>query len=442
MAAANRLVAAARHAWDGGEPHRARILLRRLPAGGVAPAVRAQVQLLLGEIELRAGASSHAAPALLAVAGDLDHDRDLRVRAMMQAGEAMCLSGDYGHFADVARRALGLRRVDEPLGTQLMFDQLAGLTAMYRGDYAQGGPALRRVLAGASQLDEPAALIRASMAAIVLGDDRQAYRLAVRAVGAARGTGDLAAVPQALEIAAAAECALGRYDEARDTLEQALPLARETGQYRLCGTLLGLQAVLAATVGDRDECLARVAEAREHASDHSVSRAGALVTWAQGVLDLVEGRPADAVARLGTLMSAETGQGQLVIATAAAPHLVEAAVRAGDRPGARRAQALFDVWAVHTDNPAWLALAARCRALVADDESDVHRHFTEALRHHQVGRGRLRAGPNRAPLRPGASSPAPAGRGPRAPARRRRGVRALRGQAARRPGPGRAAGGR
>ena len=172
--------------------------------------------------------------------------------AMMRAGEAMCLSGEYAHFADVAQRALGLRQVDEPLATQLMFDQLAGLTAMYRGDYAQGVPALRRVLALADELDEPTALIRASTAAIVLGDDRQAYRLAVRAAGSARSTGDLAAVPQALELAAAAECALGRYDEAGDTLERALPLARETGQDGLCATLLGLQAVLAATIGDRD----------------------------------------------------------------------------------------------------------------------------------------------------------------------------------------------
>jgi len=83
------------------------------------------------------------------------------------------------------------------------------------------------------------------------------------------------------------------------------------------------------------------------------------------------------------LMSLETGHGQLVIRVAATPHLVEALVRTGDRDGARRALVPFDTWAQNTGNPAWLALDARCHALVTDDESEAEKHFTEALRHHQ-----------------------------------------------------------
>ena len=162
--------------------------------------------------------------------------------------------------------------------------------------------------------------------------------------------------------------------------------------------------------------------------------------WAQAVLDLVEGRPADAVARLEALMSPETGQGQLVIAVAAAPHLVEAAVRAGDRPGARRVQALFDVWATHTGNPAWLALAARCRALVAEDESDVHRHFADALRHHQAAEADFERARTELLFGQELRRQRRAGRGPGAPAGGRRGVRAVRRRTPRRPGPGRAAG--
>jgi len=381
--AAARVVAAARHAWLGGEPHRARILLRRL-GYRAAPSVRAQADLLLGEIELRSGASTHAGQALLAAASDLDHDRHLRVNAMMQAGEAMCLSGEYAGFATVARRALRLRRPQEPPATQLMFDQLAGLTAMFSGDYPNGMPALRRVLTAAQRIDDPSALIRGSMAAIVLGDDLQAYRLAMRAANAARRTGDQVTVPRALELAAAAECALGRYEAASTTSAQALPLARATGQDGVCSTLLGLQAFLAANVGDRTACLARIGEARAYAASRGVSRSEALVEWAMGVLELVEGRPADAVARLEGLMSLETGHGQLVIRVAATPHLVEALVRTGDRDGAGRALVPFDTWAQSTGNPAWLALDSRCHALVTDDESEAEKHFSEALRHHQA----------------------------------------------------------
>lgn len=384
VVAATRLVAAARHAWNGGEPHRARLILRRLPIRSVTPQVRAQADLVLGEIELRAGATAHAGRALLAAARHLDHDRQLWVKAMLHAGEAMCLSGEYGTFAAVARRALRLRRPDDPLAIRFIFDLFSGLTAMYRGDLAAGIPPLRRVLSMAHELEDPAALIRASMAAIVLGDDLQAYRLAVRAADAARAVGDLTCVPQALELAAAAECALGRYDAAASTLAEALPLARSTGQDGVCSTLLGLQAVLAATLGDRPACLARIEAARTHTTTHGGSRSEALQEWALGVLELVEGRPTEAVARLRGLMSLETGHGQLVIRVAATAHLVEAAVRCGDRHGGRRAMEIFEVWARHTENPFWLALASRCQALVADCEAEAEKHFTQALLHHQA----------------------------------------------------------
>ena len=161
-----------RRPGGGGQPARrggpARLGRRRAAPGpdAAAPAarrgararpVRAQVQLLLGEIELRAGASSHAAPALLAAAGDLDHDRELRVRAMMQAGEAMCLSGEYGALRRRGAARAGVAPVDEPLGHP------ADVRPIGRAD--RDVP--RRLRAGcarrcggcwpcASQLDEPA----------------------------------------------------------------------------------------------------------------------------------------------------------------------------------------------------------------------------------------------------------------------------------------------
>src|SRR5690606_13038003 len=125
-----------------------------------------------------------------------------------------------------------LRSADEPPSTQFVFEQFAGLTAMFQGDYGTGVPALRRAIAIATAIDEPSALIRASMAAIVLGDDETAHRLAMRAADLAT-SGEPVIVPQALELAAAAECALGRYDSAAATLSRALPLATATGQESL-----------------------------------------------------------------------------------------------------------------------------------------------------------------------------------------------------------------
>jgi DNA-binding CsgD family transcriptional regulator len=48
------------------------------------------------------------------------------------------------------------------------------------------------------------------------------------------------------------------------------------------------------------------------------------------------------------------------------------------------ALSLFDPWAINTGNPAWLALAARCRGLVADNEVDAERHYRDALQFHAL----------------------------------------------------------
>jgi ATP/maltotriose-dependent transcriptional regulator MalT len=303
---------------------------------------------------------------------------------MLRAGEALLLSGDYPHYEDMANRAQALRRSDEPIGTQLLFEQFAGMAAMFKGEYSKADEPLRRVVSLANTLDDPVALIQATMSAILLGDDVQAYRLAVRAASVARASGDVSTVPLALELAAAAEFALGRYDSAATTLLEALPLARASGQESLASNVLATLAVLAAFLGDRETCLQRVREAREHTTSHGVNRPEALIEWALGALDLVYGRPAEALARLKSLMSPKTGHGQLVIQIAATPHLIEAAVRVGQPKPAVLALSLFDPWAVNTGNPAWLALAARCRGLVADNEVDAERHYRDALQFHAL----------------------------------------------------------
>ena len=45
----------------------------------------------------------------------------------------------------------------------------------------------------------------------------------------------------------------------------------------------------------------------------------------------------------------------------------------------------FDVWAGLSRNPTWLALSARCHALLAPSEGEAEEYFEEALRHHFAG---------------------------------------------------------
>jgi DNA-binding CsgD family transcriptional regulator len=385
--AATRLVAAARHAWHAGERARARSLVRRIPSMRVSVAVQAQSRVLAGEIELRAGLADTACHTLLAAAGDLAaRDRYLALGAFMRAGEALCLSGGYSRYPDLARQALALRRSDEPAGVQSMFDHFAALSATFRGDHSRAIGPSRRLLAAARTLGDTDTLTRASLVAIFRGDQAQAHLLATRATRTAEADGDLSALPQAMEAATLAEFALGRYDDATRGLD-GIRLARESGQDNLAGNCLALLAALAAMTGDRENCLLRLRETATYVTGHGISRAKAFGDWALAALDLADGRYPDVVARLRGLATDRDGSGHLIVRVAATPHLVEAAVRCGRRAIAAETLKVYDSWAGSTGGPHWLALSARCHALLTDNAAEAEARFRDALGQHMLATG-------------------------------------------------------
>ncbi|MDH6463814.1 DNA-binding CsgD family transcriptional regulator [Micromonospora sp. A200] len=388
--AAARLVAAARYAWSAGRSHRARLLLKNLPAVA-EPTVTGRAALLRGELDLRGGRARSGLTALLAAADTLTGtDRALALGALVRAGEGVCFSGDQYRYAEVARRAEPLRRPDDPPATELLSAYVAGVAATLRGDHERAGPALRRavVLGGhlAGPALTPAALTCAAAAGLLVAVDAAAHRLAERAVELAHHRGELSALPRALELRAAAEYWLGRHDAAADTSREGLRIARDTGQDNWAGVHLGMLAVLAAVRADRDTSLRRIREIGENPGGHSRPRA--LAQWALAVLDLAAGRHAAAAARLTALARPGTGRGQVLVQVMATPYLVEAAAAGGDRAAAGAALAVFDRWASSTASPSRRALSARCHALLAPRGSaEAEREFRAALRLHPTDAG-------------------------------------------------------
>jgi DNA-binding CsgD family transcriptional regulator len=392
-AAAGAMVAAARQAWLAGERHQAGLLLRRVSR---RPQPRARAGGLTGEMELREGDPATARDLLLAAAAELvPDDVPAALEALLLAGEAVHLAGEHGRYRVVARQALALRRGDEPAPVALAFQQVAGLADMYAGEHDTAFARLRDVLRLASGVEEPAALIRAAGAGILVGDDSRARALAGRAITLARDRGEVTLVPQALEITAYAGLAEGHYEAATTAATEGAVLARATGQPALVRSQLGVLAVLAALVGDRDSCVLRVREAGAGDTVQGPGEARALCQWALALLDLVEGRPRRTVERLGALVVAASARGNLIVQVAATPHLVEAVWRC-DPPtrtsgsDARtaaldRAFEPFDRWTAGTGQPAWLALRSRCRALRSVDPQAAEDHFREALRQHDRG---------------------------------------------------------
>ncbi|MFI5910249.1 AAA family ATPase [Dactylosporangium sp. NPDC051541] len=415
--AAGWTLSAARLAWRAGEPHRARLLLRTVLAAAVPPAMHAERELLLGEIELRTGAHADAHQTLLAAATRLPTPRALR--ALVLAGEALAASGRHNEYAEVAARATALRHQptaealttpgrhnehaevaevaarataprDQPAadaspGAELLFEYIAGMAAGYAGEPARAAAPLARVIALAVTGDEPAALVRAAWAGIVSGRDEDAHRLAVRAARLAEGVGDRATEPLAAEVAATAALALGDLDLAAATAAEGRRLAVATGQDAVADTCCGLLAVIAGMLGDGDGCRRWVRRCRARAGADIDGQARAMCVWAAGLIDVAEGRHADAAGRLWGVMRTAVGRGHLGVQVPAIPTLVEAVVRGGDHGPAGPVLAAYDLWAASTANPTWLALSARCHGLLAASDDEADRHFREALRLHLAG---------------------------------------------------------
>ncbi|MFC7247897.1 LuxR C-terminal-related transcriptional regulator [Catellatospora aurea] len=385
--AAHRLVTAARYAWQSGSAGRARSLLRRARPAARDRVVSAESEVLSGEIELRAGATANAAESLLTIADRLaGSERELAVLALMRAGEAVCFSGDYPRYAEVASRAAALRRPDDPPELEVVFEHIAGFAYTFGGRHHRAIRPLRRVVELGETLDSAAPLTCASAAALLLADDVGAHRLAARAVEVARDSGDVSALPLALEMTAYAEYWLGRYDAAAATSLHGLRAARACGQGNYAGDHQAMLAVLCAVRGDREQALRHIRDIEVAPGTGQVNRPKALSQWALAVLDLIAGRPADTVARIAAIACPVTGRGHIVVQAMATPWLVEAAVRADDREQAVAALAGFDLWASSTGDPVRRALSARCHALLAPRGSaEAEEHFQQALALHLAG---------------------------------------------------------
>ncbi|MFC3738501.1 LuxR C-terminal-related transcriptional regulator [Paractinoplanes deccanensis] len=399
-ATAAALLAAARSLMAAGRAHEASLLVRRAGKLRGGATVRARARSALAEINLRS-APAEAQDVLLDVAAEmLPADPDGALDALLLAGEACSRTGDSGRYPELARRTAVHFRGDGPAASDastaghpwttadawrngyaerandraMALHQVVGVADLMTGAEEAAFGHLREVLRLAERTADPAALIRAANTGILLGQDRRAARLAGRAAGLARESGAQALVPAALEVAAFADLAAGRYDHATASALDGAAVARGAGRPDLAGTHLALLGLLAAFVGDRETALERLSATRQ--ADAEVR---ALGDWADALLDLVAGLPASAAERLARIVS---GGGSLILRVAVTPHLLEAAAHLVPGGEAAPATGIFDEWAGRTRQSGWLALRSRCRALVADDHDAAEDHFREALGWH------------------------------------------------------------
>lgn len=370
------LAAAARHALLSGDLPRARSLLARPrhPLEGLA-------ELMHGRLELLSGHADSARDKMLTAASWLvSRDRIVGVKALLHAAEASYLAGDLRTFHAIAGQAARLRRPDDCVNAQLMFEYLHGIATTFSGDHRAAVEPLRRVVRLAPAVSSPVMLVWACVASQLLGEDATTLELSARAIDSARRRGTVAVVPRLLETMVQAHHWLGRYSSVAARAEEGLRLAEASGQPNAAALHLAWLAHADAVRGDAESCRDHAYRAIGLAEEHGLGIAGALGSWALAHLDLAAGRVADSAARL----RAHRGNDHVAVRVMATPHFIEAAARTGDDRRARAALRVLERWAGSTSSPDRRALVARCRALLAEP-GEAGEHFQEALELHRQG---------------------------------------------------------
>ncbi|MFI9030815.1 LuxR C-terminal-related transcriptional regulator [Streptomyces sp. NPDC053560] len=372
---AARLTEAADHARLAGRPARARELLVPVRALPAALPVRGRAELVHGLLSLRDGPVADAREELLLAAALLGpHDAAAALTARLAATEAAWAMGDAAAYvealggersgADSPADAPDARPRDPAQGGRLPDDYRTGMAAVLSGRLDAGVGPLRRLLAHTEQADAPEVLLRAGVAALVVGDLAAACRVNARALAAARALGRTTLVPQALEHLAYGELRVGRHPRARVHAEEGLRIAHRTGQRNIAAHQHAILALVASVEGDTDALTTHATAATAVAAPHGLVQVATLTGWALARADLGAGRVDEAAARLGPLVRPGPRQGHFAVRMLAVPCYAEAAVQAGAPDAARAAVAEFAVWADLGADPAAPAQLARCRALL------------------------------------------------------------------------------
>ncbi|MFB4289949.1 AAA family ATPase [Nonomuraea sp. ATR24] len=386
-AKARREALAAEAALEAGDMDRARAFGDRATGPDRPPAVRARMAQVRALADFWQGAYPAAHRLLLDGAGLVrDTDPGQAATLLVQAVHTAWYLGEQQLAGTLDRlAALPLDDADPlaPVGPYLV--HLDPLGRLDRGR-AGGPPPLAGTLAAIRRRGEVPGQVLMILcgAALVLGQDSDAYELATALAAEQRDRGGAGRLPTVLFFVAEGEVFTGRHRDALATAAEALRLARDTGQQQWVSQFSSVLAYLAAAEGDEAACRSHAEAGLAGATAGAVSPGAPWAHWSLGLLDLGLGRAEAALARFERLT--REPMRHHICATRSTPDLVESAVRVGAPERAAEPLARFERWAETVRQPWADALVLRCRALLADDDRAESLYTAALERHDQDGR--------------------------------------------------------
>ena len=383
---ARRLLGAAQTRWLAGDDARTLELTERALGDTGDPLLRADLEHLRGRVVLHSAPTAAAFGRLLRAAEVIEPVDPGRAALMfLDAAISSVLVEATREAAPLARRAQSAAR--QAMG---QLPPAAELLLLHDTDLAPDAvpaamlPPLAPLLEHAENLSLADRLIGIAAGASYVGEENEDTRLLLERIEeAARRASAGGLLAQALTQLALLDYRTSRWAAGAAHAEEAFTLAEQTGRPLEAVRALAYLARIEAAQGREERCRGHAARAWELAAGTGVE---AVADWhanvALGLLELGLGRPELAVEHLER-PAGDIDRGTLATGVfRAAGDLFEAYLRSGDGPKARRLLEEFEHRARELERTWALAVAARCRGLLAADD-DVDGHFREALRLHE-----------------------------------------------------------
>jgi DNA-binding CsgD family transcriptional regulator len=359
-------------------------------SGVLSELEQARAGLLRGRISFNTTRSTDAAALLLNAAKQLEHldpelSRETYLDALTAAIFAGPLAGPGASSHDVAEAAKAAPHAPKPRSLDLLLD---GFATALSESYASAVPILRQgqsLIVQESQTAQLRGLWAATVAALFLWDDEAWERLAELHLELVRETGTLGELVVALGHCGQMHVLAGQFESA-SSLQEALQRATE-----LTGSPLAPyhQVGMVSMRGREAEARRVIDRARTEVVGRGEGAGLSFMDWAESVLYNGLGRYKDALAAALRVVD----QAELVPVNWTMPELIEAAVRVGNRSLATKAEMRLTERSKASGTEWALGVAARSRALLADDDDadDLYSEAVERLANTRVATDLARA---------------------------------------------------
>jgi DNA-binding CsgD family transcriptional regulator len=370
-----RWVAATRAAAIAGQDERAVALAQRVLPLTTDGAQRAELVNAMALAEVRRGRPPAATPMLIDAARSVaPTDPAKALEFLARASAHVVQERNLEVVRELGQVTAELVPPERNERSAFLANLLDGSVATAERDVARGAALLGDALEWGSASDDVDDIFLAALAASWFGDFPRFEALLARTAAIARERGQIGALSEALSFRGALLSVAQRYDEASIAAEEALQLAGELGAENFTAIPRNVLSTIAAVRGDFDAAMRGAKHVLEQARTHGLPLRAGAAQWTLGLVELGQGRWAEALRFFDAAVAEQPVTFQLVVSDR-----LEAAGRAGQTAHAEAILEEFEAWARVTPAARWAPPRAASFHGLLTGGAEATEHFERAI---------------------------------------------------------------